>query len=181
MLTFAVARSAFMPQHPFPVPARERVGAAVYAERKRRKLSMQAASNAGDTSYTTWRKIERGEHVWSGSYFAVDQAFAWPNGRTLHAVTHGIDPREPNSKITPILERVISTLYVAGTELRALRHKDTSAWATTELAERLDRFAGDLFGILDHVESDAMSATPEVGSSDSDPKGRSSTDHLGEA
>lgn len=66
--------------------ARQQVGGAVHAERKRRELSIETAAKAGGIGHMTWRKIEMGGSVHDQSLYAIDRAFGWRMGHTLATV-----------------------------------------------------------------------------------------------
>lgn len=71
-----------------PPHTRERIGAAIRAERQSRSLSIESAAKAGGVGHMTWRKIEQGGSVHDQSYYAVDRTFGWQAGHTLATVNN---------------------------------------------------------------------------------------------
>lgn len=65
------------------------LGDLIQQERVRRIGALERAAEAGGVNHNTWRRMERGLPVRSGSYDAVDRAFDLPIGTTRNAVLGG--------------------------------------------------------------------------------------------
>jgi hypothetical protein len=105
------------------------LGLLIRNERVKRLGAIERASELGAMNHNTWRRIERGNHVRSGSYEGIDRAFGLPLGTTLAASTGAEGRRHMAQEIariadlrasTPVSDNLLTALHEIRDEIRQL-------------------------------------------------------------